>query len=63
MIAISDQPDCPADYLIRLAAGIPDWLAPIPAIVAAQTFTFHLTRARGLDPDNPRLVTKVTKPT
>ena len=61
VIAISDQPDCPADYLIPLRAGVPDWLAPIPAIVAAQVFTYHLTRSRGLDPDNPRRLTKVTK--
>lgn len=61
VIAISDQPDCPADYLIPVPAGLPDWLAPIPAIVAAQVFAFHLTRARGLDPDRPRRLTKVTK--
>lgn len=61
VIAISDQPDCPADYLIPMPANVPDWLAPIPAIVAAQVFTYHLTRSRGLDPDNPRRLSKVTR--
>ncbi len=61
VIALSDRPDCPADHLIPIPGGIPDWLAPVPAIVAAQVFTYHLTRARGLNPDNPRRLTKVTK--
>jgi glucosamine--fructose-6-phosphate aminotransferase (isomerizing) len=61
VVAISDRDDCPADHIIPLPKGIPGWLAPIPAAVAAQVFTFHLTVARGLDPDNPRRLTKVTK--
>ncbi|MGQ0848176.1 MAG: SIS domain-containing protein [Actinomycetota bacterium] len=61
VVAISDRPDCPADHLIALPPGLPDWLYPIPAIVAAQVFTYQLTRARGLDPDHPRRLTKVTK--
>lgn len=63
VVAISDRSDCPADYLISLPEDIPDWLAPLPAIVAAQVFTYQLTRVRGLDPDNPRLLRKVTKTT
>ncbi|MGB7859042.1 MAG: SIS domain-containing protein [Acidimicrobiia bacterium] len=61
VIAISDRADCPADDLIALPNGLPEWLTPIPVIVAAQLFTYHLTIARGHDPDNPRAIRKVTK--
>ena len=61
--AISDREDCPADDLIVLPGGLDEWLTPIPITVAAQMFTYHLTVARGLDPDNPRAIHKVTKTT
>ena len=59
--AISDRDDCPADELIVLPGGLEEWLTPIPVTVAAQVFTYHLTVARGHDPDNPRAIHKVTK--
>jgi glucosamine--fructose-6-phosphate aminotransferase (isomerizing) len=61
VIAISDRKDCPADHLIELPPGLPEWLTPIPAIVAAQIFTYHLTVASGADPDHPRMLKKVTR--
>ncbi len=61
VLAISDREDCPADELVVLPAGLPEWLTPIPITVAAQLFTYHLTKARGLDPDDPRAIRKVTK--
>ena len=61
VVAISDRGDCPADHLIGLPTGLPEWLSPIPAIVAAQIFTYHLTRAKGADPDRPRRLKKVTR--
>lgn len=61
VIAISDRSDCPADHLIELPTGVPEWLTPIPAIVAAQVFTYHLTLAKGADPDQPRRLKKVTR--
>ena len=61
VIAISDRKDCPADHLIELPPGVPEWLTPIPAIVAAQIFTYHLTLAKGADPDQPRRLKKVTR--
>jgi glutamine---fructose-6-phosphate transaminase (isomerizing) len=33
---------------------------PIVSIVPAQLFAYHLARARGLDPDSPRHIRKVT---
>lgn len=59
--AISDREDCPADDLVVLPAGLPEWLTPIPVTVAAQVFTYHLTVARGYDPDDPRGLSKVTR--
>lgn len=61
VIAISDREDCPADDLLVLPGGLDEWLTPIPVTVAAQVFTYHLTLARGHDPDNPRAIHKVTK--
>jgi glucosamine--fructose-6-phosphate aminotransferase (isomerizing) len=39
---------------------VPEWLAPLVAILPAQLFAFHLAHARGLDPDSPTGLTKVT---
>ena len=46
---------------IGLPPGIPDWLRPIVSIVPAQLYAYHLTRARGLDPESPRNLSKVTR--
>ena len=45
---------------VRLPAGVPDWLMPIVSIVPCQLFALHLALARGLDPDSPRHISKVT---
>jgi glucosamine--fructose-6-phosphate aminotransferase (isomerizing) len=63
VVAISDRDDCPADDLIAIPGGLPEWLTPIPATVAAQVFAYHLTVARGIDPDSPRGLHKVTRTT
>ncbi len=48
---------------IALPAGLPEWLRPIVSIVPAQLFAYHLTLARGLDPEAPRHLRKVTRTT
>ena len=48
---------------IRLPADVPEWLSPIPVIVPGQLLAFHLSLIRGLDPDQPRGIRKVTKTT
>lgn len=40
---------------------VEEWLSPIPAIVLGQLFTYHLALAKGLDPDSPRGLSKVTR--
>lgn len=46
---------------IQLPAGLPEWLRPIVSIIPAQLFAYHLTLARGLDPEAPRHLRKVTR--
>jgi glucosamine--fructose-6-phosphate aminotransferase (isomerizing) len=62
LLVISDAPAARAlDEGLALPAGIPSWLAPVVEIIPAQLYTYHLTVARGLDPEQPRTITKVTK--
>lgn len=42
-------------------AGLEDLYTPIPYIVPAQLFAAHLAAAKGLDPDSPRTLEKVTR--
>lgn len=46
----------------KSAAGLPaDVLTPIPYIIPAQLFAASLARVKGLDPDRPRGLSKVTQ--
>lgn len=45
---------------IPLPVGVPEWLAPLVAIVPGQLYAYHLAEARGSDPDRPRNLSKVT---
>lgn len=46
--------------VVRLTDTGTEMLAPLVDILPAQLLAYHLTVARGLDPDNPRGLTKVT---
>ena len=46
---------------LELSGEMDEILTPIPFIVPAQLFAAHLSEAKGLDPDAPRSLTKVTK--
>jgi glutamine---fructose-6-phosphate transaminase (isomerizing) len=48
-------------HTIKLPPEIDEFLSPIPFIVPAQLFAAHLSEAKGLDPDTPRSLSKVTK--
>lgn len=61
-VLLTDTDVATTDGVIRFPSA-PEWLTPIPAIVAAQLFTYHLTVAQGNDPDSPRGLSKVTKTT
>jgi glutamine---fructose-6-phosphate transaminase (isomerizing) len=64
-VVASDQPDARAlgRWSIPIPASVPEWLRPIVSIVPAQLFAYHATLARGLDPDAPRYISKVTRTT
>ena len=63
LMVVSDQSPALdlARWPIRLPAGTPEWLGPIVSIVPGQLHALHLTRARGLDPERPRNLSKVTR--
>jgi glucosamine--fructose-6-phosphate aminotransferase (isomerizing) len=60
---VSDQADALAlaRWPFALPPGTPEWLGPIVSIVVGQLHALHLTRARGLDPERPRNLDKVTR--
>ncbi len=62
LIAISDDEAVlsKAELGLRLPAGMPEWVSPIAAVVAGQLFAGALAEANGLDPDQPRGLSKVT---
>lgn len=50
-------------WALPVPAGLAEWLTPIAAIVPAQLHAMHLAIARGLDPERPRGLHKVTETT
>jgi glucosamine--fructose-6-phosphate aminotransferase (isomerizing) len=64
LLVISDADAALAlDEGLPLPAGIPAWLSPVIEIIPGQLYAYHLTVARGLDPDRPRTIAKVTETT
>jgi glucosamine--fructose-6-phosphate aminotransferase (isomerizing) len=62
LIAISDLPELLAmgNTALPLPVGIPEWLSPILAVLPGQLFALRLSQAKGIDPDAPRGLRKVT---
>jgi glucosamine--fructose-6-phosphate aminotransferase (isomerizing) len=46
---------------LPLPSGIPEWLSPLVAVVPGQLWAVALARTRGLDPDRPRGLSKITE--
>jgi len=63
LVAISDDAGILARARVglRLPTGIPEWLSPLAAVLPGQLFAVALARTRGLDPDRPRGLSKVTE--
>lgn len=61
-VAVSDRPDlvAAADVGIELAAGLPQWLAPILAVIPGQAAALRLAELRGVEVDHPHGLQKVT---
>jgi glucosamine--fructose-6-phosphate aminotransferase (isomerizing) len=62
LLVVSDRADLRAlgRLSIALPTDVPEWLMPIVSIVPAQLFAMHLAIARGIDPETPRHLMKVT---
>lgn len=62
LVVLSDDPDTLAlgDLRLPLPTGVPEWLSPVLAVVPGQVFAACLALAKGLDPDRPRGLRKVT---
>ncbi len=62
LILIGDAPeDSPATIRLPTPATGHDLTDPIPAMIAAYLFAAHLSLAKGMNPDAPRMLSKVTK--
>jgi glucosamine--fructose-6-phosphate aminotransferase (isomerizing) len=62
-IAIADRGDvlARASAALALPQGVPEWLSPIVAVIPGQRLAAALARARGIDPDAPRGLSKITE--
>jgi glucosamine--fructose-6-phosphate aminotransferase (isomerizing) len=60
VISDSDQALKLARSSCRIPPDLPEWLTPLVSIVPAQLYCYHLTRAKGYDPETPRGLHKVT---
>jgi glucosamine--fructose-6-phosphate aminotransferase (isomerizing) len=62
IIALSDRDDLldRAQSGLRLPQGVPEWVSPIVSVVPGQLFAHALAQAKGLDPNSPRGLSKVT---
>ena len=65
LVVISDDPATRAlaDDGLAVPGGLPEWLMPLVDVVPAQWFALGLTEAKGLDPEAPRNLRKVTRTT
>jgi len=63
LLVISDDPHLLefAHLPMPLPAGLVEWLSPLVSVAPGQLFALQLARARGLDPDHPLGLTKVTE--
>ncbi len=60
VVALVDDHSFPADRRVEIPA-VEEWLAPLVAAPAVQAFTHALALGKGLDPDRPRGLKKVTR--
>ena len=63
LLLISDDPDllAQAHLAMPLPSGLPEWLTPLVAVLPGQLFSLALAQVKGLDPDRPQGLKKVTE--
>lgn len=64
-IVVTNEAECfdYSDVILPTPSDVPEHLSPIVSIVPAQLFSYHLACKKGLDPESPRGLTKVTQTT
>ncbi|RUM46426.1 MAG: glucosamine--fructose-6-phosphate aminotransferase [Desulfocapsa sp.] len=50
-----------AEFAMPIPESIPEWLTPLIGIMPSQLFAYHLTLAKGYNPEAPRTIQKVTE--
>lgn len=62
LVVISDRDEALvlAKTPLRLPIAVEEWLSPITSVIPGQLLAYHLTLAKGYDPDHPRGLHKVT---
>jgi glucosamine--fructose-6-phosphate aminotransferase (isomerizing) len=63
LLVISDSPTLlsRAEVAMPLQADVPEWISPLLAVLPGQLYSLGLAQARGLDPDHPLGLTKITE--
>ncbi|HUQ63116.1 MAG TPA: SIS domain-containing protein [Acidimicrobiales bacterium] len=61
LVVSNDDEALRIDEGLPIPRGVSPWLSPLVEIIPAQLYTYYLTIARGLDPEAPRTITKVTE--
>ncbi len=63
VIVLTDEPTSAraGELIVPVPATLPEALSPLAAILPGQLLAFYLAHARGLDPDTPRSIRKVTE--
>ena len=59
ILTITNDPAVPNPSIV--VPSIDEWLSPTPAIVAGQLFAAALAGVRGINPEHPRGLTKITR--
>lgn len=63
LLVLSDAPDALelGSIQLPLPSGVAEWLSPLVAVLPGQHLALAIARARGLDPERPRGLRKVTR--
>jgi glucosamine--fructose-6-phosphate aminotransferase (isomerizing) len=61
VISESSQALSLARTALPITSGVPEWLSPLVTIIPGQLFALHLALTKGLNPDTPRGLQKVTR--
>jgi len=63
LVVISDLEEmlAQAQLPLPIPPGVPEWLSPLVAVIPGQILAWQIALSRGLDPDKPKGLSKVTE--